>query len=564
MADIARPHVAKAQQYVEDVLSGAIPACKWARLACQRHKRDLARVGTADFPYHFDAAKAERACKIKSLLPHVKGRWAKKKELYELGAFQCFITAALFGWVTAAGLRRFTEAYIEEPRKNGKSFDAAATGLIMFAADDEYGAEVYSGATSEKQAWEVFTPALEMARRTPEFCYRFGVEVRTTQLLKPDDRAAKFEPVIGKPGDGSSPHCAIIDEFHEHTTPDLYDTMALGMGAREQPLLYVITTAGTSLSGPCYQRHLYACSVLEGTTQDEHFFTIIYTIDEGDDWTTLEAARKANPNFGVSILPERIEADLKAALQSAYKQNAYKTKRLNVWCGAKAAWMNMQAWLACPPRPALAKMKGRRAFLGVDLGATDDPSALAALFPPDERIKLWCLYLWVYLPEAAKDESTNAAEWQAWAKAGHVTLTPGNVADYGVIEADVMKLRQDCRVQAVGFDPWQAVHFASNLLQKGVPMVKVPQNVQQLSEPMKHVERLVTARQFAHGNNPVLNWMMGNVTAQEDKRGNTYPNKQSSGSKIDGVLAMLNAMNRAIAEATKRGSIDEWLKNKSD
>lgn len=552
------PHVDQAHQYMDDVLSGAVVACKLVKLACARHKRDLERQRTEGFPYYFDPAKAERVCKIKSLMPHVKGSWARKRQRFELAPWQCFHTAVLFGWLrVGTDTRRFQEAYIQVPRKNGKSFDAAATGNYMFACDGEHGAEVYSGATSEKQAWEVFKPAREMALATPDFCYRFGVTIRTTKMEKLDD-GSKFEPVVGKPGDGSSPHCAIVDEFHEHTTPDLYDTMALGMGAREQPLIYIITTAGTSLSGPCYQRYLYAISVLEGTVTDESLFAIIYTIDDGDDWTTMEAAQKANPNFGVSILPERLERDLQAAIKSAYLQNAYKTKRLNIWCGAKAAWMNMQAWQACPAPRKIKAMRGRRCYLGVDLGSTGDPSAVCLLFSPDDAAGTWEIYWKYYLPEASADDSTNAADYRAWAKQGFLELTPGNVADYEKIITDVRGIMEVYEVVEIGFDPWQAMHFATVLQAAGANMVKVPQNTQQLSEPMKLITRFVLAGKWAHGNNPVTNWMIGNTTAKEDVRGNLFPNKQSRESKIDGVSAMLNAAARAFAGQSK-GHISQWL-----
>jgi phage terminase large subunit-like protein len=556
----ARPHVLAAHEYMDGVLSGRIIACEWVIYACRRHKEDLARANTADFPYVFDEEKAERACAFKAKMPHVKGKWVRKHELFELQGWQCFITAVLFGWIrTDTGLRRFLEAYIEVPRKNGKSFDSAATGLYMLTADGEPGAEVYSGATTEKQAWEVFGPMRKMALALPGLCARFCLEVRAGTMERIDD-GSKAEPVIGKPGDGASPHCAIIDEFHEHETPDLYDTMATGMGAREQPLLYVITTAGTSLAGPCYQKHLYAKSVLNRTVVDESLFAIIYTIDEGEDWTTLDAAKKANPNFGVSVNAEYINRRLKTAQQSAYQQNAYKTKHLNVWCGAKSAWMNMLDWFKCPMPPALDTLKGRECYLGIDLGSTSDFSAIALLFPPEEVDGVWLVYWLFYLPEGSLEDSERAADFRAWEKLGALKLTEGRAADYETIETDIAGTIETYDVKNIGYDPYQANQLASRLMADGAPVMKVPQNPQQLSEPMKLFQRLVVLQRLAHGNNPVAAWMMGNVVAKEDHKDNIYPNKQSKEAKIDGVLAMLNAGALAFP-AVDMGGLDNWLRD---
>jgi phage terminase large subunit-like protein len=562
-AALVYPHVARGEEYARAVLAGEIRVGRLTRLCIERQARDLARQGTPEFPYEFDRAKAERVCKFKSLMPHVKGGWAKRGERFALQGWQCWATSVLFGWVRkGTGLRRFAEAFTEVPRKNGKSFDAAATANYMLAADGEFGAEVYTGATDEHQAWEVFRPAREMAIQTPAFCNRYGIEVNSAGLLIPADNS-RLEPVVGKPGDGSSPSCAIIDEFHEHLTPALYDTMALGMGAREQPLLYVVTTAGTSLSGPCYQRHLYAVAVLEGRITDEQFFTLIYAADADDDWSTLATAQKANPNYGVSILPDRLERDLAAAVRSAYLQNAYKTKRLNIWCGAKAAWMNMTAWEACPAPPKRTKLKGKKCFAGVDLGITNDPSAICYLFPPEKRDGIWYVYWDFYLPEDSARVGNNAADYAAWSKMGFLNLTHGNVTDFDRLEHDMVEAKKLFRIESVGYDPFQAAHFASDLTEKSLPMVKVPQSMQYLSEPMKLVERMVLSGKLAHGNNPVANWMMGNVTTKENVRGDVYPNKnlKDPDSKIDGVMALLNAANRAFA-ALPKGNFDEWLNAK--
>lgn len=277
---VSFPHVEKAEAFARGVLDFSIPACKWVRLAAKRHFDDRRRSIGRDFPYKFDEELAEFGiCEFAELLPHTKGRWAQRKERFKLGPWQCFILCMLFGWVKKSdGLRRFLEALLVIPRKNGKSPMAAIIGLFLWAMDGEAGAEVYSGATTEAQAWEVFRPAKIMLEKSPDFIQEVGAQPYVSKLVIPEDNSV-FEPIIGNPGDGSAPNCAIIDEWHEHDSTAQVDTMRTGMVGREQPLLLKITTAGTNLAGPCYDDVKHAEKVLEGTVEDERLFAIIFTID---------------------------------------------------------------------------------------------------------------------------------------------------------------------------------------------------------------------------------------------------------------------------------------------
>jgi len=332
-------HVAIGNKYAREVVDGKIPACKWIKLACKRHLDDLKR---ADWQFRFDEAKAVRACKFIELMPHTKGKWAAKGELLKLSPWQCFMTICVFGWVRSeSGNRRFRRALLVVPRKNGKSAFAAAIGLYMLAADKEFGAEVYSGATSEKQAWEVFRPARLMATKNEAMRQHYGIEVNASNINILSD-ASRFEPVVGKPGDGASPSCSIVDEYHEHTTDELLDTMETGMGAREQPLSLIITTAGTNTAGPCYALQLEAQRMLEGVTTNHEFFALIYGIDPTDDWSTEAALRKANPNLDVSVALDFLSGRQREAVDSSRKQSVFQTKHLNVWVGAREAYFNVQ------------------------------------------------------------------------------------------------------------------------------------------------------------------------------------------------------------------------------
>jgi phage terminase large subunit-like protein len=548
-------HVIEAEKYVHDVLSGDISACRWVKLSCQRHIDDRAR---PDFEWQYSEKRAERACKIISLLPHTKGIWAQRRQLITLEGWQCFIVCSLFGWVNAQGLRRFTELLVMVPRKNAKSTLAAAIGLVLFAADGEHGAEVYAGATTQAQAYKVFTPARLMAMRTPEFCYKFGIDVRTTKLVRLEDDSI-FEPIIGKPGDGGNPSCAIVDEFHEHTSPDLYDTMVLGMGARLQPVMLIISTAGSNLAGPCYRRQLYGEGVLAGEIDDDRFFALIYTIDDGDRWDTLEAAVKANPNYGVSIFADAVARELKAARTSAYKQTAYKTKRLNVWAGAASAWMNMDAWKKCPRAKPLETYAGRHAYIGIDLGSVSDLSARVILVDTGNPAQPWALYTQFYLPEQTVEDAPLGADYKAWVKEGFLIATPGNIADYDRVITDIRALRGPT-IAGIGYDPYQAVHLATILAYSFDNVLKIPQNTGHLSEPMKHLERHIIAGTLAHDHNPVMAWMMQNVTAAPDIRDNLYPRKKDSDSKIDGVQAALTAGAIAFIKPDNSG-LGGWLES---
>src|SRR5262245_4311309 len=378
------PHVASAEQYCRDVVADKILACKWVKLACQRHLDDRAR---KDWPYKFDARRAERKACFVELFPHTKGQWAARNEPFILQPWQSFLVISIFGWIHKDGprkdKRRFNRALLLVPRKNGKSDLAARIGLAMLADDEEYGAEVYTGATTEKQAWEVFRPARMMADRTPAFRDFYGAAVMKSNISIAAN-GSRFEPVIGKPGDGASPHCAIIDEYHEHFDDTLLETMETGMAAREQPLTLIITTAGDNLAGPCYALAKDLEQILAGHTPNGNFWGIEDTLDDGDDWASPQALKKANPNYGVSIEVDRLRAQQQEAILNARKQGVFQTKHQNVWVGARQAYFNTHAWERCARKGITpGDYKGRRLFVGLDLASTKDIAAVALLFELD-------------------------------------------------------------------------------------------------------------------------------------------------------------------------------------
>lgn len=548
MSSSSRDFISIAAQYAEDILTGDIPACKFVKQACQRFVDDYDRSLTNSFPYRLDFEKAQEWCEFLEKMPHVKGRWAANHEKLKLSSWQVFVIVNIYGWVhKKTGLRRFREVYIEVPRKNGKSFLVASIGNGMLTIDGEHGAEVYCGATTEKQAWEVYRPAKLMCTKLPAFRNKYGIVVNARSIVR-ESNGDKFEPLIGDPGDGSSPSCAIVDEFHEHPTSDQVDTMQTGMGARDQPLLFIITTAGSDTGGPCYEKRQDVINILRRTVEDERIFGIIYTLDEDDEWNTIEAQIKANPNYGVSVSADFLEGQLAQARRSAVKQNAYRTKHLNQWVGAKTAWLNVLALHACRKKNLnLADQRGRKCFIGLDLASKTDVACKAILFPPDDKTGKYRVFVKHYLPESALEDNANAERYRAWHAEGWLTITPGNVTDFSYIEEDMKESMGEFEIQEIAYDPFQATQFATHMLEDGYPMIEYGQTVKNISEPMKQLEAEILKQNIEFEMDPMLFWMFGNVVAKVDAKDNIFPRRERNQNKIDGPVSVIIAMARAIA-----------------
>lgn len=545
------PHCDKADAYARAVVAGEILSCQFVIGACRRHLADLEKYATEGL-FAFDAKKAERVCNFIELLPHVKGKWARKdplnpgKNKLRLEPWQCLLICSIFGWTfRETGLRRFTSATVFLPRKNAKSTIASAIGWWMFAKDGEPGAEVYCGAGSEKQAWEVFGIARQFALSEPELPESLGVTINARSLIRQSGGSLdKFEPVIGKPGDGASPHCAIIDEYHEHPTSEQYDTFKTGMGAREQPLLLVISTAGLNIAGPCKDHWTECEKILNGTIVDERHFALLYTIDDPEKWQTEDALKMANPNWGVSVLPGTILADLAAALREARKQGAFRTKHCNVWVTANQAYFNLEEWKVC--RGEGLKREdyiGQRCAIGGDLSSKVDLTAIAHVFPLTELGK-FALFARYYLPTSRANLPENQ-HYRKWAAEGWLTLTPGNIVDLGQVRDELI---QDCKtydVSEIALDPFQATLMINELMAEGAPAVEYRQIVNTMSEPMKNLDAGIRSGKVMHDGNPITTWCLSNVVAHVDVKENVYPRKEKNELKIDGAVALIMAYARA-------------------
>jgi len=495
----------------------------------------------------FSREAASRVCRFIERLPHIKGELAKQRALIRLEPWQCFILTTAFGWLRADGTRRFRRAYDEVARKNGKSSLSSGVALYMLIADREEGAEVYALATTRDQAGIVWKDAAAMVKKSPGLQRRFGVEVGA-QAVTVLPRNATFRSMPGDPGDGTNPHCAVVDEYHEHKTATAYDAMYGGMGARSQPLMWVITTAGHDRSGPCYQLREYAKKVLAGVVSDDAFFAAIYTLDDKDDWTEPKNWQKANPNLGVSVSYDSIAEACREAQHSTSKQTTFKTKRLNIWVNAGEAWMNMLEWERnADPALSIEQFYGRRAWVSLDLASKIDVAAMEILVEDGDNFIRFGKY---YLPEDTVQQNAHSthAHYAGWAEDGWLTLTPGNIIDYAFIRQDLNELCSLFEVAAVGYDPFQATQFATEMLEAGAPMVELRQTVQNMSAPMKEVEALTKAGRLKHNGDPVMTWMMSNVVAHVDAKDNIYPRKAVPENKIDGPVALIMAVGRAMVK----------------
>ena len=549
------PNCDAAHAYALGVIEGKVPACKWVKLACKRYFRDLDSQLEDDWPYRFDPAKAERAMRFVQALPHVKGKWARtdprtgKPQKITLEPWQKFLLGNIFGWVKKRnGFRRFSVASVYVPRKNAKSTLAASIGWYMLAMDNEPGSEVYCGATTEKQAWEVFGMARQMGLKEPDLLEHTGAAVNAQTITLED--GSKFLPVIGKPGDGSSPHCYIVDEYHEHPDSTLFDTMRTGTGAREQALGLIISTAGDNLAGPCREDWLDCEKLLEGHYSDETKFAVIYTKDADVDWTSERALVQANPNWGVSVNPEMYLPIQQNAIRKPSEQAVFKTKHLNEWVSAKHGWANMEHWRQCGDSALkLEDFKGCDCWIGIDAAAKVDVFSIAAAFHKEGQVFAFCRH---FLPEDTVDLPENS-HYQRWVAEGWLTKTEGGRTDQRVVEDVLREWSELFNIKSVGYDPRELTYLMSQVSAwAGFPLVELAQGPALMSEPMKELEALISTKRITHNGDPVLNWMMSNVIRKEARGGGTvkyyYPSKEKPENKIDGVVALIMAIQRMKAD----------------
>ncbi|HWX48137.1 MAG TPA: terminase TerL endonuclease subunit [Roseomonas sp.] len=568
-------YVARANAYARSVVSGRTPACRWVVAACQRQIADLQRGKDKRWPYVFDKERAERICRFIELLPHIKGPKARRSELIRLEAWQCFILTTVFGWVhRETGLRRFKRVHIEVPRGNAKSTLSSGVALFMLAADGESGAEVYSAATHRDQAKIVWGDAHAMAQRAAGLRRSLGVETGAHSIVVPRT-ASKFVPLSrdSENQDGLNIHFAVIDELHAHKTREIYDVIETGAGKRDQSLIWVITTAGSNRAGICYELRGYLTQVLNtalrqwdgnpyrltgDTAEDDQLFGIIYTLDESDDWTDPAVWPKANPNWGVSVMPDYVSGLAAKAMQLAAAQNNFKTKHLNVWVNADQAWMDMRAWdRMADPSLREADFVGESCVAALDLASKVDIAAKVKIFERQlDGLPHYYAFGTYYLPEAAVRESGNS-QYAGWALQQRIITTPGEVNDFRRIRDDILDDSMRFDLREIAYDPWQAAQMAQELQEEGAQVVEFRNTVANFSEPMKELDALVRQGRLHHDGCPVLAWMISNVVCHTDAKDNIFPRKERPENKIDGVVALIMALARCMLGAESRRSVYE-------
>lgn len=549
----------RSKAYAQRVVEGKEVAGKYERAACRRFLRDLENAGTDAFPYVIDVRKGGRACQFQELLCHIKGEWAKP--IYEDGMvryakikledWQIFCEFNLFGWVHQdTGLRRFRRSYEEVARKNAKSTRAAGRALYLCFADDEPGAQVYSAATTGEQAREVFDTAREMVNRDSEFRSRFGVTVGKHDITCPETASSfKIMNAEASTQDGLNVHGAVVDEVHAHKKRDLWDVIESADGARSQPLISAITTAGKDTGGICFELRSYTIKVLEGTHQDETWFGVIYTIDEGDDWKDPKVWRKANPNLGISAKLDKLESTKTKALATPSSRGNFLTKHLNVWTNAGSNWMDMEAWHACADptlRDREAEFADVQAWAAVDLAEKNDFAAKVKVFQHDGD---WHVCTRLYYNETAVQES-KTAQLQGWVDDGWVQVSPGNLTDFDMVSVDLKADRDLHDLQEAAYDPALSSYWARKLIDDGLPMVEITQRSVFFTQPLQEIAALVLAGKLKHDGNPAMTWMVGNLVVLESKYNELKsPTKNRKEDKIDGAMALLMALGRAMALA---------------
>ena len=510
---------------------------------------------SGDDAFYFDERAAEGAVRFfERVLLHTKGEWAGRP--FALQPWQRDdVIRPLFGWKRRIdGRRRYRYAYLSWPRKNGKSTLASGLALQLLMADGEGGAEVYSAASDRAQAGIVFDQAKAFVQES-RLLREAGAKVYKNEIHSPSHSRYKVLSADAFTKHGLNPHGVVFDELHAQPDRELFDVLRTGMGARRQPLFVMITTAGYDMQSICGEQYEYARQVREGTVIDPSYFVHITEAEREDDWTDPAVWRKANPSLGVTVSEEFLAGECKRALASPASQNAFRQLYLNQWTSQESRWLDMGAWMACAA--AAPDLTGRICYVGLDLASVGDVAAAVALFPPEEEGEPWWVLCRFYVPgdNLIERGQKNRAPYDTWRREGWLTVTDGNVIDYARIEVDVTAWAAQYQVRQVGMDPWNAQQMSQNLTAVGLEVWAVRQTFAGLSAATKELERLVLGGQVGHGGNPVLRWMVDNVTVQRDANANIKPDKRKSRNKIDGVVALVNALDRAMRKEGKGPSV---------
>lgn len=527
--------------YGRKVLSGKIPVSEWTRLSVEKHYADME--ASPDNGYVFSERHAQYALNAFLFMKHSKGAFAGKQFLPS--PWQQFWIALAFGWRKKDGTRRYREVYWAVPRKNGKTTTLAAIALYMMVLDGEPGSEVYCAATKMDQAKLLYNEANQMINASALLKERIKTLRAGIFTL---DESCKMVPLgrDSKSMDGLNPSCCVIDEVHAHKTSEIYDVLKSALGARRQPMIWIITTAGFDLGAWGYEQHRYAEKVVKGIIDDDEFLPIIYTVDDPDKWDDPLEWAKANPNLGISVYEDNLCADCERAKKQPSQQPNFKTKRLNIWLSSGETWIPIEDWRRCADHDMrIEDFKGDKCWIGIDLAEKSDVAALAICFRRGDHLYL---FFRLYLNEFEVEKPENQ-HYRRWRDEGELIVTDGNATDFDVIRADLEMLHQEYKVVGIPYDPRFSSYFATKLLEEGLPMVEVAQTSTRFTEPIIAVENAVLEDKISHDGSSMIDWMMSNIVMRTSKfSGLRQPTKESNAEKIDGPVAMLMAVGQAMAE----------------
>ncbi|MCC8169247.1 MAG: terminase large subunit [Oscillospiraceae bacterium] len=497
---------------------------------------------------HYDKTAADFAVAFIEQLKHTKGEFYNTP--FKLIDWQEQIVRDIFGTIKSNGKRQFTTAYIELAKKSGKSELAAAVALYMLCADGEQRAEVYGCAADREQSSLVFDVACDMVKLCPALERRCNI--------RPSRKAIQFEPtnssykalsadVAGK--SGVSVSALIFDELWVQKDRKFFEMMTVGTSdARKNPLHFIITTAGTDTNSICYELHQKAVDIIEGRKIDPTFYPVIYGAAQDDDWTDPKVWAKANPSLGITIDIEKVRAACESAKQNPTEENSFRQLRLNQWVKQSIRWMPMQKWDDCTFGFDEDELEGRVCYGGLDLSQTTDITAFVLVFPPRDEDDKYIILPYFWIPEENIGQRVNRdhVPYDVWERQGYLQTTEGNVVHYGYIENFIEKLGERFNIREIAFDRWGAVQMVQNLEGMGFTVVPFGQGFKDMSPPTKELMKLVLEKQIAHKGHPILRWMMDNVFVRTDPAGNIKMDKGKSTEKIDGAIATVMALDRAI------------------
>ena len=548
-----------AEQYIYDITHDKITVCKFVKLTVERHLSDLKRVGKPDFPYYFDAGKAKRKIAFSQELRHTKGEWARRKQKLKLEPWQQFIDWVVYGWrCNDTGLRRFSKVYIEVARKNGKTTSAATNANYAFMADGEEGPEVYCVATKKDQAKIAWEEAERQLQKQPVLKSRVKTYKNNSTVTIPGT-AAKMT-ILGKDSekdDGLNPSFGLIDEYHAHPTNEMVDILDSGMGSREQPIIWIITTSGFDKNKPCYQEErTLIVDILEKNIDPvpENIFGIIFTLDKGDDWTDPNVWIKANPNLGVSVKHGYLEKRVQEAILSPAKQNNVKTKNFNIWTQAESRWLTSEAWEGCNGVIDERILLGKTCYGALDLSTNIDITSWTLCFPPNKPKEKYIFLFRFFIPDdnIIEKQKKDKVPYVYWKEKGFVYATPGNVIDYDFIETTILKDSSNFNISEIAYDPWNSTEIINHLMDNSLELIPFRQGFGSMSAPSKDFEKKVLSKELNAGGNPVMTWMVSCTEVNTDPAGNikpVKPNRYKSGKRIDGVVTAIMSLDRAVNRA---------------